>query len=105
MLQCPRSYHRMSLSNEEVRHIAWLARLGVTDEEVDRFRDDLSVILEHFRALEELDTSSVPSAAHASLLHNVLRDDIPATSLPSTDVLANAPDSENSLFRVPPILE
>jgi aspartyl-tRNA(Asn)/glutamyl-tRNA(Gln) amidotransferase subunit C len=95
----------MSLSNEEVRHIAWLARLGVTDAEVERFREDLSVILEHFRALEELDTNSVPAAAHASLLHNVLRDDVPAPSLPSDEVLANAPDSEDSLFRVPPILE
>jgi aspartyl-tRNA(Asn)/glutamyl-tRNA(Gln) amidotransferase subunit C len=95
----------MSLSNEEVRHIAWLARLGVTDAEVERFREDLSVILEHFRALEELDTNSVPAAAHASLLHNVLRDDVPAASLPSDEVLANAPDSEDSLFRVPPILE
>lgn len=95
----------MSLSNEEVRHIAWLARLGVTDGEVERFREDLSVILEHFRALEELDTNSVPAAAHASLLHNVLRDDVPAASLPSDEVLANAPDSEDSLFRVPPILE
>jgi aspartyl-tRNA(Asn)/glutamyl-tRNA(Gln) amidotransferase subunit C len=95
----------MSLSNEEVRHIAWLARLGVTDAEVERFREDLSVILEHFRALEELDTNSVPAAAHASLLHNVLRDDVPSPSLPSDEVLANAPDSEDSLFRVPPILE
>jgi len=95
----------MSLSNEEVRHIAWLARLGVTDDEVERFREDLSVILEHFSALEELDTNSVPAAAHASLLHNVLRDDVPAPSLRSDEVLANAPDSEDSLFRVPPILE
>ena len=95
----------MSLSNEEVRHIAWLARLGVTDAEVERFRQELSVILEHFRALEELDTNSVPAATHASLLHNVLRDDVPAASLPSDEVLANAPDSEDSLFRVPPILE
>ena len=95
----------MSLSNEEVRHIAWLARLGVTDAEVERFRDELSVILEHFSALEELDTGSVPAAAHASLLHNVLRDDVPAASLPSDEVLANAPDSDDSCFRVPPILE
>jgi len=95
----------MSLSSEEVRHIAWLARLGLTDAEVERFREDLSVILEHFRALEELDTNSVPAAAHASLLHNILRDDVPAASLPSEEVLANAPDSQDSCFLVPPILE
>jgi len=95
----------MSLSSEEVRHIAWLARLGLTDAEVERYREDLSVILEHFRALEELDTGSVPAAAHASLLHNVLRDDVPAASLSGDEVLANAPDSQDACFRVPPILE
>ncbi|MBN1152330.1 MAG: Asp-tRNA(Asn)/Glu-tRNA(Gln) amidotransferase subunit GatC [Dehalococcoidia bacterium] len=95
----------MSLSNEEVRHIAWLARLGITDAEVERFREELSVILEHFRALEELDTASVPAAAHASLLHNILRDDTPAASLSSEEVLANAPESEGDYLRVPPILE
>jgi aspartyl-tRNA(Asn)/glutamyl-tRNA(Gln) amidotransferase subunit C len=95
----------MPLSNEEVRHIAWLARLGVTDSEVDRFREELSVILEHFKALEELDTSGVPAAAHASLLRNVLREDVPAPSLSSDEVLCNAPDTDESYFRVPPILE
>lgn len=95
----------MPLSNEEVRHIAWLARLGLTDAEVERFREELSVILEHFQALEELDTGSVPAAAHASLMHNVLREDIPAPSLSSDEVLANAPESEDDCFRVPPILE
>ncbi len=93
------------LSNEQVRHIAWLARLGVTDDEVERFRDDLSIILEHFRALEELDTDGVPAAAHASRLHNVFRDDIPHSSLTTDEVLANAPSTQDSCLRVPPILE
>ena len=105
MLQCRGSWCDMSLSTAEVRHIAWLARLGVTDAEVKRFREDLSVILDHFRALEELDTSGVPAATHASLLQNVLRDDTPAQSLAVGEVLANAPDSEDSCLRVPPILE
>jgi aspartyl-tRNA(Asn)/glutamyl-tRNA(Gln) amidotransferase subunit C len=95
----------MLLSNDEVSHIAWLARLGVTDTEVERFREELSVILEHFRALEELDTGNVPTATHASLLHNVFREDIPVASLPMDEILANAPDSQDSCFRVPPILE
>jgi aspartyl-tRNA(Asn)/glutamyl-tRNA(Gln) amidotransferase subunit C len=95
----------MALSNEEVRHIAWLARLGVTDADVERFREELSVILEHFQSLEELDTRDVPGAPHASLLHNILRDDVAAASLSSDEVLANAPDSQDSMFRVPPILE
>ena len=95
----------MLLSNDEVGHIAWLARLGVTDAEVERFRVELSVILEHFRALEELDTSNVPAATHASRLRNVFRDDVPVPSLSRDEVLSNAPDSQDSCFRVPPILE
>lgn len=95
----------MLLSNDEVSHIAWLARLGVTDAEVERFREELSVILEHFRALEELDTGNVPAATHASHMHNVFRDDVPVASLPRDEVLANAPDSQDFCFRVPPILE
>jgi len=95
----------MPLSNEEVRHIAWLARLGLTETEVERFRADLSAILEHFQSLEALDTSNVPAATHASLQHNVLRADIPSPSLSCTEVLANAPESEDCYIRVPPILE
>ena len=95
----------MELSSEEVRHIAWLARLGVTDDEVERFRVDLSAILDHFRVLQELDTADVPAAPHASLLQNVLRDDVSRPSLKTDSVLANAPRSQDSCFRVPPILE
>jgi aspartyl-tRNA(Asn)/glutamyl-tRNA(Gln) amidotransferase subunit C len=95
----------MLLSNDEVSHIAWLARLGVTDAEVERFREELSVILEHFRELEELDTSHVPAATHASHLQNVFRNDAPKPSLSRDEVLSNAPDSQDPYFRVPPILE
>lgn len=95
----------MGLSSDEVRHIAWLARLGVSNDEVERFRVDLSVILDHFRVLQELDTEHVPAAPHASLLENVLRDDVPQASLEVESVLANAPRSQDSCFRVPPILE
>jgi len=95
----------MELSSEEVRHIAWLARLGVTDEEVERFRVDLSVILEHFNLLQKLDTDNVPAAPHASLLQNIFREDVPRPSLETDSVLANAPRSQNLCFRVPPILE
>lgn len=104
MLQCNRSHYLM-LSNEQVRHIAWLARLGVTDVEVERFREDLSVVLEHFRTLEALDTSTVPAAAHASQLSNVFREDVPQESLSADDVMANAPATQDYCLRVPPILE
>ena len=95
----------MTLTQEEVRHIAWLARLAVTEEEVERFRLDLSVILEHFTALQELNTENVPAAAHASLLSTIFREDVSRESLTSDDVLSNAPCKEDSLFKVPTILD
>ena len=95
----------MALTNEEVRHIARLARLALTDAEIERYGADLSVILDHFRALQELDTSSVPSAAHASLLSNVSREDVARLSLPAEEVIANAPHHQDQCLRVPPILE
>lgn len=95
----------MALSTEEVRHIAWLARLGVSEDEIERFRVELSVILDHFRVLQALDTASVPAAPHASLLQSITRDDTSRPSLPQDSVLANAPDSQDSCFRVAPILE
>ncbi len=104
MLQCRSPLHHM-LSNEQVRHIAWLARLGVTDDEVEQFRNDLSIVLEHFRALGEVDTHDVPAAAHASQLQNVFREDIPQPSLTIEEVLANSPSAQDSCLRVPPILE
>ena len=104
MVQCLGLCHPMTLSQKEVRHIAWLARLAVTDEDVERFRTDLSAILEHFTVLQDLDTDGVPTAAHASLLDTVVRQDVSGASLSPVDVLANAPDQEDSLLKVPPIL-
>ena len=95
----------MILSQDEVRHIAWLARLAVSEEDVERFRADLSAILEHFTVLQQLNTDDVPAAAHASLLTTVVRDDVSRESLCDEQVLANAPRKENSLFKVPPILD
>ncbi len=93
------------LSIEQVRHIAWLARLGISDAEVERFQEDLSIVLEHFSMLEKLDTDHIPAAVHASQLHNVFREDITQPSLTKEEVLANAPQSQDFCFRVPPILE
>lgn len=95
----------MSLSTDQVRHIAWLARLAITDEEAERFRAELSVILDHFSVLQALDTEAVPAATHASQLDNVVREDRVEPSLPPETVLGNAPREQDGLFRVPPILE
>ncbi len=93
------------LSPEEVRHIAQLARVGMTDADVERLQTQLSQILEHFEQLKQLDTEGVPPSAHAVPLHSVMRDDIAAPSLAQDEILANAPQQEEGSFRVRAILE
>lgn len=95
----------MALSREEVKHIATLARVGFTEEDVERFREQLSNILENFKVLQEVDTSNVPPTDHAIEIRNVLRADEIKPSLPSTEVLANAPKEEDGCFRVHAVLE
>jgi len=95
----------MKLSREEVLHIALLARLGLTEAEVDKFSQQLSNILESFEALQQVDTSDIPPTAQSIALQNVLREDEVAPSLPPDDVLANAPQQEGDFFRVRAVLE
>ncbi|MFH1652342.1 MAG: Asp-tRNA(Asn)/Glu-tRNA(Gln) amidotransferase subunit GatC [Chloroflexota bacterium] len=95
----------MSLSREEVLHIARLARLGLTDAEVDRMREQLSNILENFEMLQQVDTTDVPPTAQSISLQNVFRDDEVEPSLSQDDVLANAPRREGEFFRVRAVLE
>ena len=105
MLKFHGFYRPMTLTQEEVRHIAWLARLAVSEDDIERFRVDLSAILEHFTVLQGLNTDDVPAAAHASLLTTIVREDAVRDSLTSAEVLANAPREEDSLFSVPTILD
>jgi len=95
----------MKLSREEVAHLATLVRLGVSDDEVDRFGEQLSDILEAFEVLQEVDTTDVPPTAHSIALESVMRDDEPAPSLPEEEVLANAPNREDDFFKVRAVLE
>ena len=95
----------MKLSREEVLHIARLARLGLTETDVDRFSEQLSNILENFEILQQVDTSGIPPTTQSISLQNVMRDDEIAPSLPPGDVLANAPRKEGDCFRVRAILE
>ncbi len=95
----------MKLSREEVLHIARLARLGLTEDEIDLMREQLSNILENFEVLQQVDTSGVPPTAQSVTLQNVVRDDEVAPSLPADDVLANAPRTEDGFFRVRAVLE
>ena len=95
----------MKLSREEVLHIALLARLGLTETEVDRLSEQLSNILENFEILQQVDTSNVPPTAQSIPLQNVVKDDEVAASLPQSQVLANAPRKEGDFFRVRAVLE
>ncbi len=95
----------MKLSREEVLHIARLARLGLTEAELEKFREQLSNILENFEILRQVDTTDVPPTAQSIALHNVMREDEVTPSLPSSDILANAPRREGDCFRVRAVLE
>ena len=96
----------MALSREQVQHIARLARVGLGEEDVDRFSEQLSEILEYFERLREVDTEGVPPTAQTLPLHNVMReDDRPQPPLDKESVLANAPVREGDHFRVRVILE
>lgn len=92
------------LSREDVAHVARLARLDVSDDELERFTEQLGAVLEHAADVASLDTAGVPPTAHPLDLANVLRDDTPAPSLDRDEVLAMAPAAEGGRFRVPKIL-
>jgi aspartyl-tRNA(Asn)/glutamyl-tRNA(Gln) amidotransferase subunit C len=91
-----------AISRDEVLHVAKLARLELTEEEVERLGAQLSAILEAVGKVSELDLSGVERTAHPLDLVNVWAEDEPRPSLPVEDALANAPDREGSFFRVPP---
>ena len=97
--------HSLELTTDDVRHIAQLARVALSDEDVERFRAELWSILDHCQALNEVDTADVPPTAQSFNLVNVERDDEPASSEPTDDVLANAPRREADYFRVRAVLD
>lgn len=95
----------MKLSREEVLHIAALAKVGVTDADVEKFREQLSNILENFTALQKLDTTGVDPTAQSIVLQNVIKNDDVITSMSKEDVLANAPQREGDFFKIKIVLE
>ena len=92
------------ISTEDVAHVATLARLRLSDDELERFTDQLAAVLEHARDVEALDTDGVPPTAHPLPLVNVLSDDVVTPSLDRDEVLGQAPAVEADRFRVPRIL-
>ena len=91
----------MAISRDEVVHVARLARLALTEEELDRFAGQLDAILEAVGKVSELDLADVEPTLHPLALSNVLAEDEPRPSLSVEEALANAPDSEDGAFRVP----
>jgi aspartyl-tRNA(Asn)/glutamyl-tRNA(Gln) amidotransferase subunit C len=95
----------MALTRQEVEHVADLAKLGLTEEEIETYREQLSAILEYAALLERLDTDAIPPTATVLPLSNVMRADEAASSLSQADALANAPSATEGYFQVKAILE
>ena len=95
----------MGLTRDEVLHIALLARVGLSEEDVARFEEQLSGILDHFDVLRQVDTESVPPTSHTLDLQNVGSPDDTRDSFPREEILANAPLPEEGFFRVRAVLE
>lgn len=93
-----------TISRSEVAHLARLARLDVTEGELDSFAGQLDVILQSMQSLREVNTENVRPTSHAVPLTNVYRDDVPLPSLDRDAALAGAPDAVEDRFRVPRIL-
>jgi aspartyl/glutamyl-tRNA(Asn/Gln) amidotransferase C subunit len=88
-----------------VKHVARLARLKITDPEADAYQKELNAVLEHFEALQALDTENVEPMSHVLEIKNVWREDEPRKSSQAESLMANAPKEESGYFKVPKILE
>jgi aspartyl-tRNA(Asn)/glutamyl-tRNA(Gln) amidotransferase subunit C len=93
----------MSLSADEVRKVADLARLEISDAELETMAGQLSAIIDYINQLQALNTDGVEPLAHALDVHDVFRDDLPGRSLSPNQALANAPARKNDFYRVPPV--
>lgn len=92
------------ITQDEVRHVAKLARLAVSDEEVDNFTSQLEGLLEHFSAISAIDTDGIEPTSHPLDMSNIFRADFAIPSLTQEEVLSNAPAVEQNRFKVPQIL-
>jgi aspartyl-tRNA(Asn)/glutamyl-tRNA(Gln) amidotransferase subunit C len=95
----------MPLSRDEVLHVARLARIGLTDADVEKFQSQLSTILDNFAALSQIDTTGVEPTTHTLPLESVMAADEPLDSLSAADVLANAPLQQDGFLRVRAVLD
>jgi len=93
------------LTPQEVEHVARLARLALTPEEIQRYTADLSAILDYARQLQQVDTDHIPPTASVLPLRNVMRPDVARPGLEPEEALANAPEQEKGYFKVHAVLE
>ncbi|MFC4559478.1 Asp-tRNA(Asn)/Glu-tRNA(Gln) amidotransferase subunit GatC [Virgibacillus kekensis] len=93
------------ISKDQVKHVAHLARLAITEEEADMFTSQLSSIIDYAEQLNELDTENVEPTTHVLDLKNIMREDKPKEWISKEEALKNAPDKQDGHFRVPSILE
>ena len=94
----------MSQNQLDVRYVAGLARLELSDEEIAEFQPQLNAIMEHVEALKELDIEGIEPTAHAAPVFDRMRNDEPHTSLPVESVMQNAPDQSQNQIRVPKVV-
>ncbi len=95
----------MAISKKEVEYVANLARLSLTEEEKERFTDQLDHILEYIQQLNQLDTKNVPATSHVLSIKNIWREDEVTPSLPLSETLSNAPQASGNFFFVPKVIE
>lgn len=95
----------MSIHVQDVEHVAKLARLNLSDEEKERYTEQLNAILKYAEKLNELNTDDVSPTTHVLPIRNVMREDEVRPSLPIEKVMANAPEEEDGQFKVPAVLE
>jgi aspartyl-tRNA(Asn)/glutamyl-tRNA(Gln) amidotransferase subunit C len=95
----------MALTSDQIRHVAALARVALTPDELEQYRSQMEVILDNFRVLQEVNTEGVPPTGHSVPLHTILREDVPGPSSPKEDILSNAPRREDDYLRVRAVLE
>ena len=97
--------YQLKLELETVERIAALARLGLTQDEKERMRDQLSVVLDHISMLEDVPTEDIPPTAQVIELQNIMRDDVVEASLPQEHVLMNVPNTEDGFIKVRAVLD
>lgn len=95
----------MKLTRSDVEHVAWLARLELSDIEKDQLTDRLNQIMIHFEKLQQLDTSGIQPTSHSIPVRNVFREDVAGPSLTADEAVSNSPEREDDYFVVPQVVE